>query len=150
MEQHQDGAIDLAHMVAVTAKNVPKPAITQFVRCLTVVAEAMSDLDADMRLRGDVLAMLLPRLLLTPFRSDWWSSRSVREFKRRCAHFAEGDWRTLYRDSAAFAANPCDEGEAAAKAEMLRQRRAQEEDEGRQQEERIHGRGSGALCLCEN
>ena len=65
MEQHQDGAIDLAHMVAVTAKNVPKPAITQFVRCLTVVAEAMSDLDADMWLRGDVLAMLLPRLLLS-------------------------------------------------------------------------------------
>ena len=33
--------------------------------------------------------------------------------------------------------------------ELLRQRRAQEEDEGRQQEERIHDRGSGgALCWC--
>eukprot|EP01048_Picozoa_sp_COSAG05_P022353 COSAG05_NODE_4442_length_1511_cov_1.296322_2_plen_220_part_00 len=39
---------------------------------------------------------MLPRLLLTPCHSDWWSSASAKEVRGRCARFLNKDGRHAY------------------------------------------------------
>ena len=48
--------------------------------CAKVAADAMLSAHEDVRLQGDILMMLIPRMLLTPLPSSWWSCSSTKEF----------------------------------------------------------------------
>ena len=112
-------------------ENVPKGARPLFGECLAVAADAMLDADESIRVGGDVLAMLIPRLLLTPLSSSWWSTTALREFRRRCKRFLSGEWEELFEDSKPFAAGKCDATGAAQREEVQHMRRkdAEFEDE---------------------
>ena len=84
-------------------EGVPRKATARFEECVTVATEAMSACDEQHRLLGDGLLMLLPRLLLTPCTSTWWSSSASKEMRERCRLFQEGKWQQLYDDSSRYA-----------------------------------------------
>ena len=71
--------------------------------------------------------MMLPRLLLTPCNSDWWSSVSAKAVRRRCARFLDGDWLGLYNDSSPYGATDLEAQEAEQRAELQRVRREERE-----------------------
>ena len=123
LAQHEAGDIDLSHLVTRTMPNVPKGARELFGDCLALIAEVMLDADDEQRLRADALTIMLPRLLLFPFSSDWFSSRTKREVRRRCRKFLAYKWKELFRDGAGYAAGLTDAGDAAQREEVLRARR---------------------------
>ena len=81
--------------VSHTIENVPKKATSAFCDCFSVCAAAIHACDAEHRLLGDALLMLLPRLLLTPLSTSWWQRSASKEMRTRCARFLKGEWRQL-------------------------------------------------------
>jgi hypothetical protein len=73
--------------------------------------------------------MILPRLLLTPLASVWWSNKAKGEFRKRCEWFLHGDWRGLYEDSSAFARADSNAEGLAQSTELKRLRRKEPEAE---------------------
>ena len=124
-----DADVDIARCVNRTIENVPKGARPLFGRCVALAADAMLAADEDVRVKGDVLSMLIPRLLLTPFPDSWWASSSLREFRRRCQKFLSGKWEELWEDSEPYAAGTCDASEATQYAEVAGMRREEADKE---------------------
>ena len=83
-------------------------------------------------MRADALAILLPRLLLSPTSSVWWSSSSTKEIRERCRHFLAGEWWELFIDSQGYAPADFDPDGCEQREDVLRDRRRRHE----QQDER--------------
>jgi hypothetical protein len=83
----------------------------------------MRDADEEVRVRADALAILLPRLLLHPTGSAWWSSTSLKAVRTRCHRFLAYEWRDLYVESEPYAPAPFDPQAAAEREAVLRDRR---------------------------
>ena len=138
MQHDGDEDFHLARTVKTTLRNVPQRCREVWSRCADVAARAQRDADEDERIRGDVLFLILPRLLLTPVvgAGSHWSSKAAKVVKQRCLRFLAGgsEWEALWTETTTSQPDPPSAQTAADRDEVQRQRRAEYEQDSERTE----------------